>query len=90
MPRPSHSALVIPAQIAGYDIPRVFVDGGSSINLIFANTLTKMNISLSNLTPIDTRFHGITPEKPNYPLGKIATDVQFGSAENFRKEKIEF
>jgi hypothetical protein len=90
VPRPGHSALVIPAQIAGYDIPRVFVDGGSSINLIFANTLTKMHISLSNLAPTETRFHGITPEKPNYPLGKIALDVQFGSAENFRKEKIEF
>ena len=49
-----------------------------------------MNISLSNLALTDTRFHGITPEKPNYPLGKIALDVQFGSAENFRKEKIEF
>ena len=74
----------------GYDIPQVFVDGGSSINLIFATTLTKMNISLSNLAPTDTRFHGITPEKPNYPLGKIALDVQFGLAEKFRKEKIEF
>ena len=49
-----------------------------------------MHISLSNLAPTDTRFHGITPKKPNYPLGKIALDVQFGSAENFRKEKIEF
>ena len=85
VPRPGHSALVIPAQIAGYDIPRVFIDGGSSINLIFANTLRKMNISLSNLTQTDTHFHRITPEKPNYPLGKIALDVQFGSADNFRK-----
>ncbi|XP_071677167.1 uncharacterized protein [Lolium perenne] len=51
--------------------------------------LRKMNISLANLTPTNTRFHGITPEKPNYPLGKILLDVQFGTQENFRKEKLE-
>ena len=90
VPRPGHSALVLPAVIEGYEIPRVFIDGGSIINLIYADTLRKMHISLSNLMPTDTRFHGITPEKPNYPLGKIALDVQFGSVENFRKEKLEF
>ena len=75
VPRPGHSALVLPAVIGGYDVSRVFIDGGSSINLIYADTLRKMNISLANLMPTDTRFHGITPEKPTYPLGKIALDV---------------
>jgi hypothetical protein len=68
----------------------VFVDGGSNINLIYADTLRRMNISLASLMPTDTRFHGITPEKPTYPLGKIALDIQFGAVENFRKEKLEF
>jgi hypothetical protein len=49
-----------------------------------------MNVSLANLTPMDTLFHSIAPEKPNYPLGKIALDVYFGTRENFRKEKLEF
>jgi hypothetical protein len=39
---------------------------------------------------MDTRFHGITPEKANYPLGKIALDIQFRTVENFSKEKLEF
>jgi hypothetical protein len=90
VPKPGHSAMVLPAVIEGYDVSRIFIDGGSSINLIYADTLRKMNISLANLTPTDTRFHGITPEKPNYPLGKIALNVQFGTVENFRKEKLEF
>src|SRR3954468_11129671 len=90
VPRPRQSALVLPAVIEGYEVPRIFVDGGSSINLIYADTLTKMHISLSNLKPSDTRFHGIIPEKTNYPLGKIALDVQFGTPENFRKERLEF
>ena len=90
VPRPGHSAMVLPAVIEGYDVSRIFIDGGSSINLIYADTLRKMNISLANLAPTDTRFHGITPEKPTYPMGKIALDVQFGTRENFRKEKLEF
>jgi hypothetical protein len=70
VPRPGHAAMVLPAVIAGFDVSRVFVDGGSSLNLIYANTLRKMNISLANLRPSDTRFHGVTPEKPNFPLGE--------------------
>jgi trimethylamine:corrinoid methyltransferase-like protein len=81
---------VLPAVIKGYDVSRVFIDGGSSINLIYANTLRNMNISLANLMPTDTHFHGITHETPTYPLGKTALDVQFGTVENFRKEKLEF
>lgn len=90
VPRPGQSAMILPAVIAGFEVSRVLIDGGSSLNLMFADTLRKMNISLANLTPTDTRFHGITPEKPNYPLGKINLDVQFGTRENYRREKLEF
>jgi hypothetical protein len=90
VPRPGQSAMILPAIIAGFEVSRIFVDGDSSLNLIYADTLRKMNISLANLTPTDTHFHGITPEKPSYPLGKILLDVQFGTRENFRKERLEF
>ncbi|XP_051196836.1 uncharacterized protein [Lolium perenne] len=90
MPQPRHSKMVLPAVIEGYEIPRVFIDGGSSINLIYADTLRKMHISLANLKSTETIFHGITAEKPSYPLGKIALDIQFETVENFRKEKLEF
>ena len=90
VPRPGQSALILPAVIAGFDVSRVFIDGGSSLNLMYADTLRKMNISLANLKPTETRFHGITPEKPSYPLGKINLDVQFGTRENYRIENLEF
>jgi hypothetical protein len=73
VPRPGHSAVVLPAVIRGYDVSRVFIDGGSSINLIYMDTLRKMNMSLVNLMPMDTHFHGITPEKPTYPFGQDCT-----------------
>jgi hypothetical protein len=50
----------------------------------------QMNISLENLKPTDTCFHGITPEKPSYPLGRTNLDVQFGTRENYRIERLEF
>jgi hypothetical protein len=82
--------MILKAVIEGFEVSRIFVDGGSSLNLMYTDTLRKMNISLANLAPTETRFHGITPEKPNYPLGKILLDVQFGTRANFRKEKLEF
>jgi hypothetical protein len=90
VPQPIHSAMVLPAVIEEYDVSQIFIDGGSSIIVIYADTLRKMNISLANLMPTYTRCHGITPEKPTYPLGKIALDAQFGTVENFRKKKLEF
>ena len=90
IPRPGHSALVVDAQIGGFDIRKVFMDAGRSINLIYAKTLRAMNYSLTILAPTDTSFHGIVPGKPEIPLGKVALDVIFGTPDNFRREKIDF
>src|SRR3954467_1623506 len=69
---------------------RVFMDGGSSINLMFASTLAAMRIPLCSLEQSDTTFHGIVPGKGIYPLGKIWLDVIFVKPENFRCERLEF
>jgi hypothetical protein len=66
------------------------MDGGSSLNLIYADTLRKIKIPMNNLLPTETSFHGIVPGKPTYPLGAIHLDVIFGTPSNFWKEKIEF
>src|SRR3954466_2851707 len=47
VPRPGHAPLVLNAQIGGYDMDRVFMDGGSSMNIIFVSTLQKMLIPRS-------------------------------------------
>ena len=90
VPRPGHSALVLDAQIGGFAMSRVFMDGGSGINIIFADTLRGMNILTTNLAPSVNTFHGIVPGRPVYPLGTITLEVIFGEPANFRKEKIEF
>ena len=90
VPRPGHSPLVLDAQIGGFDMSRVFMDGGSGLNILFAATVRKMNISLDNLEPTETTFHSVEPGKPIVPMGKLHLDVVFGKPDNFRREKLEF
>ena len=69
---------------------RVFMDGGSGINIIFVDIMRGMNILTTNLAPSVNTFHGIVPGRPVYPLGTITLEFIFGEPTNFCKEKIEF
>ena len=69
---------------------RVFMDGGSGLNILFACTVRKMNIALENLAPTETTFHSVEPGKPIVPIGKLHLDVVFGKPDNFRNERLEF
>jgi hypothetical protein len=89
VPRPGHQPMVLKAQIGGYYVSRVFMDAGSDINLIYAQTLRAMNISLEFLQLTDCSFHGIVPGSANYPLGRIELDICFRDRHNFRREKLE-
>jgi hypothetical protein len=82
--------LVLEAQIGGFTLKKVFMDGESSINFIYADTLWKIKIPMTDLLPSETSFHGIVPRKPTYPLGVIHLDVIFCTPANFVKEKIGF
>src|SRR3954469_15329423 len=44
VPRPGHAPLVLKSQIGGYETSRVLMDGGSSMNIIFSDTLRQMSI----------------------------------------------
>src|SRR4051812_40235828 len=89
-PRQGHASLVLEAQIGGFEMRRVFMDGCSGINMMFTSTLTAMRIPLCILEQSDTTFHGIVLGNGIYPLGKIWLDVIFGKPENFRSERLEF
>nr|AAS07078.1 putative polyprotein [Oryza sativa Japonica Group] len=87
---PGRYPIVVEATIRNIKVARVLIDGGSSINLLFASTLDAMGIPQSELTPTDQPFHGITPQSSSRPLGKITLPVTFGQANNFRTEQITF
>src|SRR4051812_44871202 len=43
-PRPGYAALVVDAQIGGFNMGKILMDGGSGLNLLFACTLKVMGI----------------------------------------------
>jgi hypothetical protein len=59
VPRPGHAVLVLEAHIGGYNMSKVFMDGGSGLNLLFAGTMKAMGLSVDMLKESDTGFHGI-------------------------------
>ena len=69
---------------------KVLMDGGSSLNILYAHTLQLMGIGLDRLRPSVSLFHGIAPGKRVQPLGQIDLPVCFGTPANFRKEILTF
>jgi hypothetical protein len=93
MPRvdnPGHPALVMAPQVGGYSLTKVLMDGGSSINILYYDTLRRMGLSDKDLSPSTTVFHGIVPGKSAYPVGRVRLDVAFGSDDNYRYESLSF
>ena len=66
------------------------MDGGSGINIIFADTLRRINRPTTDLAASETTFHGIVPGQAVTPMGTITLDVIFGTPENFKRESIDF
>ena len=49
VPRPGHAALVLEAQIGGFNMSKVFMDGGSGLNLLFASMMKAMGMTVDML-----------------------------------------
>jgi hypothetical protein len=66
------------------------MDGGSSLNIIYAETLGLLGIDLFTIWAGAAPFHGIVPRKRILPLGQLNLLVCFGTPSNFRKETLTF
>ena len=94
MPNPGGYALVLDPTFVGPQIPvkfsKVLIDNGSSINIMYKDTMHKLGVTENMLQPSKTTFHGIVPGVSCSPMGQVRIDVIFGTKENFRVENIEF
>src|SRR4051812_32768019 len=94
MPNPGTYPLVVDALFASTKFSRLFsrvlMDGGSTINILYRDTLVKLGLTERDLERSRTTFHGIVPGLSCTPLGRIRMDVIFGTEENFRREPIWF
>ena len=71
-------------------LTKVLMDGGSGLNLIYEETLRKMEIDKSHIEQSSTTFRGIIPSREARCAGKITLDVVFGTPKNYRSEEITF
>jgi hypothetical protein len=90
IPNPGQYPLVVDSVIGNARFSKVLMDGGNSLNILYAHTLQPMGIGLDQLRPSMMSFHGVTPGKRIQPLGQINLPVWFGTPANFRKETLTF
>lgn len=64
------------------------MDGGSSINILYASTLCKMGVPESKLHVSNLTFHGVVQGIKDKPLGQIYLVVVFGTPDNFGLENL--
>ncbi|XP_073130845.1 uncharacterized protein [Henckelia pumila] len=55
-----NDALVIRALVANYDVARIFVDSGSSVNVLFQETINQMDLGEYKVQPVVTSLFGFT------------------------------
>jgi hypothetical protein len=88
---PGKFPLVLDPVVVEVKLTRVLIVGGSGLNLIFASTLKKMGLDLTNkLVPSKAPFYGIVPGNAAHPLGTVILPVTFRTRENYRTEFIKF
>ena len=66
------------------------MDGGSSLNLIYQDTVRKMGIDPTRISQSNTTFKGVIPVPEARCMGSIVLEVVFGSPDNFRSEELTF
>ena len=71
-------------------LTKVLMDGGSGLNIMYAEMLDAMGIDRSCVRPTGVPFHGIMPGKHAMPLGQINLPVTFGGPSNYRMETLTF
>ncbi|XP_031282174.1 uncharacterized protein LOC116140726 [Pistacia vera] len=74
---PHHDALVVSLQIANILVKRVFVDGGSSANILFLEAVKAMGLEEANINRRPTLLVGFSLEQ-KYFVGEIILPIYAG------------
>ena len=75
--------MVLDPIIDGFHLTRVLMHSGSSLNLLYQDTVRKMGIDPSRIKPTRTTFKGVIPSVEANCTGSVTLDVVFGSPDNF-------
>jgi hypothetical protein len=90
IPDPGTYPLVINPILDGAFLPKTLIDGGNNMNIIFTETLRKMDFDFNKMTACDNPFYGVVPGKAAYPIGHVCLPITFDTKENFRTKYLTF
>ncbi|CAA0810631.1 Unknown protein, partial [Striga hermonthica] len=87
---PHNDALVITAEVAGFDVKRVFIDTESSADVMFYVCFVQINKELSmELKPVATTLYGFNRGEV-MPMGEISLLVALGSGVTRKVRMVRF
>ena len=69
IPNPGSYPLIVDPIIIEIHLSKVLMDGGSGLNILYAETLALTGISKSRLRNDASPFHGVVPGHRAHPLG---------------------
>jgi hypothetical protein len=82
--------MVVNPLIQGYEFSKCLMDGGSSLNIMYVETLTMLGLTKTQLRHSAVTFYGVVPSRQAKSLGSITLKVAFGDENNFREEPVTF
>jgi hypothetical protein len=83
-------AMVVNLLIQGYEFTKCLMAGGSILNIMYTETLTKLGLTKTHLRHSAVTFYGVVPGRQARSLGSITLKDAFGDENNFHEEPITF
>nr|GEV94474.1 reverse transcriptase domain-containing protein [Tanacetum cinerariifolium] len=82
--------LVIEAEIGGHAVHRIYVDGGSSMEVLYEHCFNRLRPeNKSQMVPATTSLNGFS-EETIWPLGQLRLLVTIGDTEHYTKAWMNF
>jgi len=82
--------LILDPCIKSVKFKHVLVDGSSSIDILFRNSLPALKLTAAQLKPYEAQFWGVLLGQSSVPFGQITLPVQFGTPHHFHIEFVNF
>jgi hypothetical protein len=88
--QPGHFPLIVGPIIGKTCLSCVLMNGGSGLNLLYAETYNVMGPLQAVIRPSGASLHGVIPGLQAIPLGQVNLPVMFGGRANFCMKTLTF